>query len=770
MKSAVYEYHKPKARGKPTFTLGDLKDAPIWVAWRENGDGRKLPVNPATGRAAKSDSPDTWGSRKAAHKRAQNARWQREKAGKVGLGVMFAPLPHARGWRLCGVDLDGCLDGDKLAPWASAVVDRFASYAERSPSGTGLHVLFLCRDSDMTALRDAGLVTPKGGAEFSLGGHTEIALFLGGRYFTVTEDQLGDESTIRPVKRADLEWLVRDHGPAFKSQAGKASPKGGDESGSGIGFKFLCDRFREGMGEEEARDAISEDDGDAGAWWTRAGTRQQDRTLQNAHARITGEGAEIVDLFDNLDAAQTVYDDDIEAVLGGAPSTGDKDFELDEDGVIRAFTAAHKDELRFDHAARSWFRFDGNSWRREETKLAHHYARKLATDMAEDDPAAKALRKVNVWEAIERGARTVREFVATAADWNRDPWLLGTPTGTVDLRTGTLRPGDPADHVSRLTAAAPVPLERFDPARDCPRWLAFLDEALGGDAEAVRFLRMWGGYSLTGMTKEHALVFVYGPGGSGKSTAINTMADILGEYAINVATSTLTAAKHDAHPEEIARLDGARLAWASETEKGRAWAENRIKALTGGDKITARFMRQNSFEFTPQMKLVIVGNNAPTLTSVDEAVKRRFIILPFDHPPKSKDTDLPAKLKAEWPGILSWMIEGCLDWQAHGLVRPEVAQRATDAYFAEQDIFAQWIEECCTTGKHNADTTANLWESWSTYAFENGEHPGTKARSFPETLSQRGFEAIKDTLGIRGRGYQGIRVTKEDFTDDFEIL
>lgn len=766
MTSAVSKYHNKPRKGNPTVSLGDLKEAPIWVAWRENSDGRKLPVNPSTGRAAKSDSPGTWGSRKAAHKRAQNARWQREKVGKVGVGIMFAPVPQARGWRLCGVDLDGCLDGEKLAPWASAVVGRFNSYTERSPSGTGVHILFLCRDSDVAALRDAGLVTAKGGAEFSLGGHTEIALFLGGRYFTVTEDQLGDESTIRPVKRADLEWLIRDHGPAFKRQAGKASPKGGDESGSGIGFKYLCDRFREGMSEEEARDEIAQDDGDAGAWWQRAGDRQQDRTLQNAWARITGEGAEIIALFDDLD------DPDVEAahILGIDPPGADDDFELDEDGVIRAFTAAHKDELRFDHAAGSWFRFDGNSWRREETKLAHHYARQLATSMADDDPKAKPLRKVHVWEAIERGARTVREFVATSADWNRDPWLLGTPRGTVDLRTGVLRDGDPADHISRLTAAPPVPLERFDPARDCPRWLAFLDEALNGDAEAIRFLRMWGGYCLTGETKEHALVFVYGRGGSGKSTAINTMADILGEYSINVATSTLTAAKHDAHPEEIARLDGARLAWASETEKGRAWAENRIKALTGGDKITARFMRQNSFEFMPQMKLVIVGNNAPSLTSVDEAVKRRFIILPFDHPPEQKDADLPAKLKAEWPGILSWMIEGCLDWQAHGLFRPEVARRATEAYFAEQDIFAQWIEECCETGKHVADTTANLWDSWNAFALEIGEHPGNRKRSFPETLSQRGFDAIKDTLGIRGRGYRGLRVQREDFTDDFEIL
>ena len=605
MSIAVSKYHNSAFDGNSPLTLDHIKDVPIWVAWQQTDDGRKLPINPATGRAAKSDSPETWGTRKAALRRAQRL----QKGRLAGVGIMFAPVPQADGWRLSGVDLDGCFDKKTgaLAPWAKAVVERFGSYAERSPSGTGLHVLFLCREADFERLRDAGLVTPKGGVEFSLGGHTEIALFLSGRYFTVTDDQIGDEPTIRPVKHADLEWLIRDHGPAFKRR-GKTSPRGGDESGSGIGFKFVCDRLREGKGEEEARAEIAEDDGDAGEWWHRAGRRQQDRTVQNALARITGEGAEIIALFDNLE------DPDVEAahLLGIEPPRHDDDFELDEDGVIRAFTAAYRDELRFDHAAGSWFRFDGNSWRREETKLAHHYARQLATDMADDDPKAKPLRKVHVWEAIERGARTVREFVATSADWNRDPWLLGTPRGTVDLRTGVLRHGDPGDHISRLTAAAPVPLERFDPARDCPRWLAFLDEALNGDAEAIRFLRMWSGYSLTGVTREQALVFVYGPGGSGKSTAVNTMADILGDYAINVATRTLTAAKHEDHPEEIARMDGARLAWASETEKGRAWAENRIKSLTGGDKITARFMRQNRFEFTPQMKLIIVDWSAPT--------------------------------------------------------------------------------------------------------------------------------------------------------------
>ena len=439
---------------------------------------------------------------------------------------------------------------------------------------------------------------------------------------------------------------------------------------------------------------------------------------------------------------------------------------FDENSVIHAFTVKYDGTLLFDHSAGCWYRYDGSVWRREETKLALHRARKMATHLAKDNSKAKALLKVSSWESIERGARSDRAFAVTADRWNRDPWLLGTPGGTVDLRTGEIRPGDPDDCISRCTAVAPILLDKFVFSRDCPQWQKFLNEALDGDPEAIRFIQMWFGYSLTGVTTEQALLFVYGPGGSGKSTAINTAAEVAGEYAISVATSTLTANKHVAHAEELARLDGPRMAWASETEKGRAWAENRIKNLTGGDKITARFMRQNSFEFKPQFKLVIVGNNQPSLTNIDEAIKRRFLILPFDHAPKKKDEMLSQKLRAEWPGILSWMIQGCLDWHKNGLIRPEVIRRATDAYFAEQDIFSQWIDECCNTGDNLADTSANLWESWSNYACRHGEDSGSRTRTFPETLKQRKYAPIKDKCGIRGRGFRGLAVAKSDESED----
>ncbi|MGF1550923.1 MAG: DUF5906 domain-containing protein [Paracoccaceae bacterium] len=306
---AVEGYATSKGDGNPSLTLGDLADASIWVAWREAKDSggrvRKMPLDPATRRAAKADDPSTWGTREAARRRADGLG-----AGKgVGIGVQLGAMPGLDGWRLCGVDLDGCRDPETgaLAPWASEVVERFASYAETSPSGTGTHVLFLARDADFAAMRDAGLVTDRGGAEFSRGDHVEIALFMGSRYFTVTGDPLGEESTLRPVSLGALEWLTSEHGPSFKrgTKAASQAPRGGDESGSGLAFKWLCDRFRDGASEEAARAAIEADDGSAGEWWSRVDDRQRARAIANARLRAEREGAKVVALFgdpDDVDA------------------------------------------------------------------------------------------------------------------------------------------------------------------------------------------------------------------------------------------------------------------------------------------------------------------------------------------------------------------------------------------------------------------------------------------------------------------------------------
>jgi putative DNA primase/helicase len=200
------------------------------------------------------------------------------------------------------------------------------------------------------------------------------------------------------------------------------------------------------------------------------------------------------------------------------------------------------------------------------------------------------------------------------------------------------------------------------------------------------------------------------------------------------------------------------MARASETEKGRPWAENRIKNLTGEDKITVNFMRQDHFEFQPQCKFTIFGNNRPSLQNVDDAFRRRFNVLPFLNKPKRVDPNLGDKLRTEWSAILSWAIQGCLDWQANGLLHPDVVREATAEYFAEQDVFQQWLNDCCDIGKKFEDTTKRLWQSWSSYAEGEGERPGSKTRTFPETLQQRGFVAAEKVGSARARGYRGLRI------------
>ena len=216
----------------------------------------------------------------------------------------------------------------------------------------------------------------------------------------------------------------------------------------------------------------------------------------------------------------------------------------------------------------------------------------------------------------------------------------------------------------------------------------------------------------------------------------------------------------DRHPTELADLRGARLVTAVETEEGRRWAESRIKMLTGGERVKARFMRQDLFEFTPQLKLLIAGNHKPGLRSVDEAMRRRFHLIPFTVtiPPNERDPDLTEKLKDEWPGILQWMIDGCLDWQEIGLQPPVIVRSATDAYLDAEDALAAWIEEATTTADPNYwETTASLFASWTTWSTKAGEFTGTMRR-FVQNLETRGFIPERKKAA---RGFRGLRLLNQ---------
>jgi putative DNA primase/helicase len=289
----------------------------------------------------------------------------------------------------------------------------------------------------------------------------------------------------------------------------------------------------------------------------------------------------------------------------------------------------------------------------------------------------------------------------------------------------------------------------------------FLDDVTAGDRDLQAFLERLAGYSLTGSTREHALAFLYGTGGNGKSVFLNALSDIMGDYHKAAPIETFTASNSDRHPTELAMLRGGRLVTAVETEEGRRWAESRIKSLTGGDAISARFMRQDFFEFTPQFKLLIAGNHKPGLRSVDEAIRRRFHLVPFTVtiPADQRDPNLSERLKLEWPGILQWMIDGCLEWQREGLCPPEAVSKATAHYLESQDAIAAWLDDACERDPDSWEKKTDLLASWKAWANNAGEEVLSRSR-FYDALENRGFTASRRSLGD---GFHGIRLARVNY-------
>jgi P4 family phage/plasmid primase-like protien len=429
----------------------------------------------------------------------------------------------------------------------------------------------------------------------------------------------------------------------------------------------------------------------------------------------------------------------------------DSDGLVTEGSVADAFTREHHATLRYCHHAGAWFQWTGAIWQKEETRLAYRWAHQLARDLAKDTENAKAIvqaGKASFAAGVERIAQSDRAFAVTSAIWDADPWLLGTPGGTVDLRTGELRAAQQAEHITKATAVAPAD------RTDCPQWLAFLEQATGNDPALVGFLRCWFGYTLTGITREHALLFVFGDGGNGKGVCLNTVAGIMGAYAVNAAMDTFTVTRGDKHPTDMAMLAGARMVMTTEVDEGQVWAEARLKSLTGGDPITARFMRRNFFTFMPAFKLTMSGNNKPALKNVDDAARRRINLTPFTHKPTSPDKMLSDKLKAEWPGILRWMIDGCLEWQRDGLQQPDVVKLATEEYFEAQDIFRAWMAERCIRLPTLQTKPGVLLGDFNAWAEKNGEAHTTRNcfRGWIERQDKVRYKIVKGLDWVEGLG------------------
>jgi putative DNA primase/helicase len=426
--------------------------------------------------------------------------------------------------------------------------------------------------------------------------------------------------------------------------------------------------------------------------------------------------------------------------------------DLTEDGLATGF-ARTRDNHRYVAAWTWWMRWTGKHWERDTTLAlfsdVREFIRWRALNDNDSEKAGKELRRAQTVAAVERLLRSERAYAATPEQWDAEPWILNTPGGIVDLKTGAMRPAQPSDYCTKSTAVAP--------GGECPRWQKFLTDVTAGDSELIGFLQRLFGYALSGSVREHSLAFVYGPGGNGKGVLLNTLVGIWHDYAAAAPAETFMEARGERHPTELAGLKGHRLVVAQEVDEGRRWNESRLKSITGGDPIQARFMRGDFFTFSPQFKLVIAGNHRPRLNSVDEAIRRRLFLIPFDVviPASRRDPDLAEKLRAEWPGILAWCIAGCLDYLDRGLAAPDRVRAATDSYFSAQDLFADWLDDRAETGADYWATPRSLFESWTSFMEAAGERPG-RQREFIEKLEAHGFAPGRENA--RGRFWRGLRL------------
>jgi len=429
--------------------------------------------------------------------------------------------------------------------------------------------------------------------------------------------------------------------------------------------------------------------------------------------------------------------------------------------------AAIGDRLRYVPQLGQWHVWDGRRWVPDAMLLAeieisealHQLAVQELSSAHGKDAFAAAARDAKTIEStrklfdVVKRVRADRAIAVGVDALDADPWLLNTPVGVVDLRTGAITPAQPEQLHTKITRVGP------EEGGFIGEWRRFLLEATGNDEELIAYLQRYLGYCLTGCTNEQMLAFVYGPTATGKSRVLTTMSEIMHDYAKNATMDTFTASNWDRHSTDVARLAGARLVTASETQEGRKWDEQRIKLLSGGDKVTARFMRQDNFEFLPQFKLLFIGNHQPHVETLDDAIRRRIHIVPFRVRPAVPDGTLQDKLRAEYPAILAWMIAGCLAWQRGGLKPPKQVLETTQSYFEDEDSFARWIEDCCEVADPDTATEVGaLYQSWREWCGENGEQAGSFKR-LVQGLKARGFMHFKHN-DTRRAMFRGLTVNK----------
>jgi putative DNA primase/helicase len=440
-------------------------------------------------------------------------------------------------------------------------------------------------------------------------------------------------------------------------------------------------------------------------------------------------------------------------------------FNLTDLGNAERFIARHGEDVRYCYPWSRWLVWTGARWERDEAGHVYRLAKDTVRGIyqeaaaAEDEDRRKALAKHAARSEAEAKIKAMLELSKSEvpispAELDAEPWLLNAPNGTIDLRTGELRDHRREDLITKMVGAD------YDPRAEAPAWETTLRRALPSE-ELRGFFRKLAGYGFSGDVSEHILAVLYGTGANGKSTILNALLAAAGDYGMQAAPDLLVA-KKGSHPTEVADLFGMRLVASIEVEDGRRLAESLVKQLTGGDKVRARRMRQDFWQFDPTHKVFMAVNHKPEIRGTDTAIWRRLRLIPFEQtiPPAEQDKKLPQKLEAELPGILRWVLEGCLEWQREGLQAPAEVRKATGQYRSEMDVIGAFLQDECDISPSHREPFTTLYKRYEEWCEEGGERAETR-RKFNARLKERGrFEARRSGPGGANE-WHGLRLLKK---------
>lgn len=440
------------------------------------------------------------------------------------------------------------------------------------------------------------------------------------------------------------------------------------------------------------------------------------------------------------------------------------EFQNNDSGNAERFKLIHGENFRYNRDSGAWLRWSGIRWMPGNDEVIQSFIatmRKLAeqatglADLVRAQSIAKHALKSCDLHKVRAGielARSITDMSISSSMLDLDPMLICAENAVIDLRTGNAIPAERGQFITKQIGTL------FDPDAKCLLWLSFLESVTGGDKELIDFLQVAVGYTLTGKTIEQCLFFLYGKGSNGKGCFVGTIEALLGEYS-QTAPESLFVVNRNAGgiPNDQARLVGCRLSVASELAEGAAFAESRLKSLTGNDTITARFLHKEFFDFEPTQKFWISGNHKPTIKGTDMGIWRRIRLIPFTVTilDDRKDKQLSEKLKAEMPGILNWAINGCLRWQNEGLRTPSCVKVATDEYRAAEDVVGQFIDEATQPGGETSH--AELFRHYTEWCDKYGIRSRLSKQKFNERIRDRGeYQEHRKNVGFVWSGIMKI--------------